>query len=183
MNWKQTSNWAIIAAVILVFAPFIALYVADDPQDTISQTVNDGPAAVVFGVFCVITAAVLVPIFVSNDYVATGGVIIVSLLVLAAAPKAGDTELIHDIAAYALYLGAALQVLEAGAYEGGPVRLCIASCFVVSLFLAVGFVGTHWIGAIQISLLTLFAVHLSLFYDEMSEREMRFRQVDTVVLL
>ena len=46
MHWQRVANWAIVAAVILVFAPFIALYVADDPQDTISQTVKDGPAAV-----------------------------------------------------------------------------------------------------------------------------------------
>lgn len=182
MHWQRVANWAIIAAVILVFAPFIALYVADDPQDTISQTVKDGPAAVVFGVFCVVTAAVLVPIFVATDYVVTGGIIVVSLLVLSFSPKAGDTEFVHDLAAYALYLGAAVQVADAAAYDASPPRLCIAACFILSLFLAVGFLGTHWIGAIQISLLSLFAVHLSMFYRDCSQREWRFREVNTVIL-
>ena len=148
---------------LLVFAPMVAVLLGTG--QTISEATLDGPSYVVFATASIIFGALLLYVF-----WAWWAVVIAGLLL----SVCFSTGTAHDVLALLLYL----FVLGEIAFTAWslPTRLNMALAGGFALVLCLAFLNYlddgAWVGAFQFSLLTLFAIHLLVFYPE--AREDRF---------
>lgn len=161
-------NAVVIFSFFLMFGPIVAVLVSDTHGPSISQTVKDGAAYVVFCISSVLSALFLGLLSRYTRYYYTGFFISIFLVFTAFLPKRDGMEDAHDIFATLLFFTSYIQVVIAWYRECDfeNIRLALFVAYTTTGILA--FIDMledgKWFAAFQFQFVVIYAMHLSTFY-------------------